>query len=65
MEDRSKYFYCYSKRMQKFLSIFGFKYVDKGVNKNTNIEYYTYLKSEELDRAIQEWNNIKEKFDKK
>ena len=63
MEDKNKYFHCYSKRMQKFLSIFGFKYIDKSTNKNTNIEYYTYLKSKELDRAIQEWNNIKEKFD--
>lgn len=60
--ENNNYFYCYSKRMQKFLSIFGFKYIDKNTNKNTNVEYYIYLKSEDLDRAIQEWNNIKEKF---
>ena len=39
-----------------------FKYVSYGINKETNKKYWTYYKSENLDRAIDEYNSIKHNF---
>lgn len=52
-------YYCYSYKLHLFLTSLGFRYVDKSINTNTNTRYFTYEKSEILDRAIMEWNNVK------
>lgn len=39
-----------------------FRYVSIGVNGNTNNRYWTYLKSEKLDSAIQAYNSMKHKY---
>lgn len=55
-------FYCYSNRLKAFLISMKFRYVSHGINSNTNKEYWTFDKSENLDSAIEMYNTIKYKF---
>lgn len=59
------FFYCYSSRLQKFLSLFGVEYVDKKINNKTGKYYYIYKSSEQLTNLLQDWNTIKVKYDLK
>lgn len=34
-------------------------YLSVGINKNTNIKYWTFQKSKRLDELIKLWNQIK------
>lgn len=52
-------FYCYSKRMSLFLRSMKENYLSVGINKNTNIKYWTFQKSKRLDELIKLWNQIK------
>lgn len=52
-------FYCYSKRMSLFLRSMKESYLSVGINKKTNAKYWTFQKSERLDRLIELWNQIK------
>ncbi len=58
----NKYFYCYSYRLMCFLKSYGFRYITKGTNYNSNSIYYLFLKSNDLDNAIAIWNTIKFKL---
>lgn len=55
------YFYCYSRRMSLFLRSMKEKYISSSINKNTNMRYWTFKKSERLDKLIELWNSIKNK----
>lgn len=55
-------FYCYSNRLHLWLGALRFRYVDVGVNANTNKNYWVYEKSDELDQAILLYNSYKHKF---
>lgn len=55
-------FYCYSKRMHYFILSFGEKYVSSAVNSNTQKRYWTYNKSERLDKIIALYNEVKHKI---
>lgn len=55
-------FYCYSVRLQNFLASMKFQYVSISINHNTNKKYWTYIKSEKLDSAIQMYNSIKHSY---
>lgn len=57
----NKYFYCYSKRMSLFLRAMKEEYISIGINKNTNMKYWTFTKSDRLDNLISLWNEIKNK----
>lgn len=35
------------------------KYISIGINKNTNVKYYTFEKSKRLDKLIKLWNDNK------
>ena len=50
--ENNKYFYCYSKGLNYFLKSYGFRYVYKGINKNSMCKYFAYEKSKDLDIAI-------------
>lgn len=52
-------FYCYSKRMSLFLRAMKEEYISIGINKNTNMKYWTFAKSDRLDKLISLWNEIK------
>ena len=53
-------FYCYSKRLNQFLSLFGVGYIDKNYNCNTQAEYYTYERTNKLDFLLKKWEEIKQ-----
>lgn len=55
----NNYFYCYSSRMAHFIRAFDIKYIDVGVNSNTNAKYYLFEKSERLDKIINLYNEVK------
>lgn len=57
----SNIFYCYSKRLMFFLRSMKEEYVSVGTNKNTNVKYWTFNKSERLDMLIALWKTIKNK----
>ena len=63
--ENSKYFYCYSYRLMCFLKSYGFRYITKGMNRNSNSTYYMFYKSNDLDTAISIWNTIKFKLKEK
>ena len=52
-------FYCYSKDLYHFIMSFRERYVSKGINKNTNTKYYSFNKSERLDKIIELYNRVK------
>ncbi len=54
-------FHCYSFRLCHFLQSQGFRYINKFKNSNNNLTYFTFLKSKELNIAINKWNSLKEK----
>lgn len=60
--DKSKYFYCYSNRLNQFLYIFGIKPIFKDVNPSNNTEYCAYEKTEPLDFLLKQWDYIKERI---
>lgn len=60
--ENNKYFYCYSYRLMCFLKSYGFRYMIKGINHNSNSTYYIFCKSYDLDKAISIWNTIKFKL---
>ena len=55
----NNYFYCYSSRMAYFIRAFDIKYIDIGINKNSNTKYYIFNKSEKLDKVIDLNNKVK------
>lgn len=61
--NKSKYFYCYSNRLFKFLEICGIRYITYGVNPKNNMEYHMYERTDNLNWALDEWEKIKIKFD--
>lgn len=60
-DNEKSIFHCYSYRLCHFLQSQGFYYIKKCKNKNNNLTYFTFEKSEYLNQAIREWNCLKEK----
>ena len=60
-DNKKSIFHCYSFRLCHFLQSQGFRYINKNKNRNNNLTYFTFEKSEILNNAIKEWNNLKEK----
>lgn len=56
-------FYCYSFKLAYFIKSQGTNYLFKGKNKNNNLTYFAFPKSEGLDRIIVSWNKLKAKED--
>jgi hypothetical protein len=42
-----------------FLKSMDFSFDDKNVNLNTNTKYWTFKKSDKLDKALILWNDIR------
>jgi hypothetical protein len=55
----NNYFYCYSKRLMHFLKSMNFSFCGESINSNTKTKYWTFIKSEKLDKALILWNEIK------
>lgn len=52
-------FYCYSHKLAYFIKSQGINYINKGVNKNNNLSYFVFKKSNTLDEIIKKWNKSK------
>lgn len=55
-------FYCYSNNLHNFLKSMRFNYISSDINRNTNKRYWTYRKSDNLDKAIELYNSVKFNF---
>lgn len=57
-------FYCYSKRLKNFLSMFGFEYSKHGFSDKTGNEYWGFSRpnNDNLDFALEKWEELKKKF---
>lgn len=58
-KQNSGLFYCYSHRLAYFIKSQGINYINKGTNRNNNLSYFVFKKSNELDKSIQKWNDLK------
>lgn len=58
---KNPFFHCYSFKLCHFLQSQGFRYVYKGRNNKNNLTYFAFYKSANLNNAIIDWNNLKEK----
>lgn len=52
-------FFCYSHKLAYFIKSQGINYINKGVNKNNQLSYFVFKKSNELDEIIKKWNELK------
>lgn len=57
-----KYFYCYSKHLCLFLKLQDIDYVAKEVNPNGNKPYYKFIRNDELNNALTNWDKYKQIF---
>lgn len=55
----NNYFYCYSKKLYHFICAFDVRFLNVGINKNTNRKYYVFEKSEKIDKIINLYNQVK------
>lgn len=62
MKNQDKFF-CYSFKLAYFIKSQGLNYLNKGRNRNNNLTYYVFQKSDRLDEIIQQWNKLKSKGD--
>jgi len=53
----SRLFPCYSIPMREFLASKGIKYELVGLHPETKHMFWVYIKTEQLNRALQEWSN--------
>lgn len=58
-EKQNDLFFCYSHKLAYFIKSQGVNYINKGVNKNNNLSYFVFKKSNELDEIIKKWNKLK------
>lgn len=52
-------FFCYSHKLAYFIKSQGIGYINKGVNKNNQLSYFVFKKSDQLDEIIKKWNELK------
>ena len=55
------YFYCYSYKLMYFIKSNGIDYIRYGFNRNNNLKYYLFAKTDRLNQVLCDWNNLKEK----
>ena len=59
-----KIFYCYSKHLCLFLKLQDIDYVGKEINPNSNKPYWTFIRNDELNNALTNWEKYKQIFNK-
>lgn len=60
-DNEKSIFHCYSFKLCHFLQSQGLRYIKKCKNRSNNLTYFAFEKSDILNKAILEWNNLKEK----
>lgn len=53
-----KPFYCYSRSLRLFLNSFGIDYIATSVNRNSNKQFWTFPKSDKLNKLIDLWQSL-------
>jgi hypothetical protein len=55
----SKYFFCYSKQLHKYIqSHYNISYICTALHETTNKKFWLYERNEQLNNALQDYNNI-------
>lgn len=57
--NKKDLFYCYSINLFHFLKANGFFYLAKGLNENTNRNYWVFLRTHEFGEALASWDEYK------
>ena len=57
-----KYFYCYSKHLCLFLKLQDIDYIAKEINPNGQKLYYKFVRNDELNNALTDWDKYKQIF---
>lgn len=52
------YFHCYSKRLACFIMAFGIRYEKKLINHKNGMPYYTFKKTERMDKIIDLYRKV-------
>lgn len=52
------YFHCYSKRLACFIMAFGIRYEKKLINQKNGMPYYTFNKTERMDKIIDLYRKV-------
>lgn len=60
-KTQKELFYCYSNRLNQYLKLFGFEYIDKGNNQKGQ-EYRSYQRTDNLDFALKQWKIMCDRF---
>lgn len=59
-----KYYVCFSNNVKYFLKIKNIRYVSDGVHDVTGKKFWRYERNAELDIALTEWNDFKNRYTK-
>ena len=59
MKKNGEVFECYSKKMQGFFTMKGFRYKERFRHKVTGRICWTYIMNNEISQALKEWNENK------
>lgn len=57
-----KFFYCYSKHLCLFLKLQDIDYIAKEINPNSNKPYWRFVRDDELNNALTNWEKYKQIF---
>lgn len=52
----SDVFYCYSLKLKNYLTKHNIQYIDKGKDDENNLNYWVFLKTDELFKLIHDYN---------
>lgn len=55
MQNQSKYFFCYSINLFRFIRDRGICYISKGINPSTNKTFWLFERNEDLNNLLAQW----------
>jgi len=56
MKNESKYFYCYSSKLRRYLTENGITWSDKGMNETSGHRYWMFTRNDKFESIIKEYN---------
>jgi hypothetical protein len=60
--NKEDLFYCYSIALFHFLKANGFFYLAKGLNENTNKNYWVFVRTPDFLEALTTWGQVRSTF---
>ena len=52
---QSKYFFCYSINLFRYIRDNGIRYISKGINPSTDRSFWLFERTEQLNKLLSEW----------